>query len=113
LYPQIASNFDHFNDVLESQIARYKKSFPDAIFDLSIYATPTATFNGKGGEGGDGSDELGKTALVFGVDALTERHDNPDMLYSHELFHIYHTAKISAKGSCRKCRREFTLLWSL
>lgn len=112
LYSQIADNFDHFNEALDSQMARYKKSFPDAVFDLSIYAAPTVTFNGKGGEGGDGSDELGKTVLVFGIDVLTERHDNPDVLYSHELFHIYHTAKLGVNEQVFLNQGKLTLpLW--
>ncbi len=112
VYPQIAANFDHFNQTLDLQIARYRKTFPDAVFDLTIYAAPTATFNGKGGEGGDGADPAGKTTLVFGIDVLTERHDNPDVLYSHELFHIYHTSKIGVNEQVFLNQGKLTLpLW--
>ena len=112
IYSEVAYNFDHFDEVLAAQIERYKKTFPDAKFDLSIYAAPTATFNGKGGEGGDGGDDLGKTVLAFGIDVLTERHDNPDVLYSHELFHIYHTDKIGVNEQVFLSEGKLTLpLW--
>lgn len=94
LYPSMQSEFRHFDGTLEKQIKRFTQFFPDAHFNLPIYAVPSTTFNGKGGEGGDSGDPEGKTVLAFGIDMIVDRHDNPDVLYSHELFHIYHVSAI-------------------
>lgn len=91
LHDEMMSEFNSFDATLGKQISRFKEFFSDASFSLPIYAAPTTTFNGKGGEGGDSADPLGKTVLAFGIDMIVDRHDNPDVLYSHELFHIYHT----------------------
>jgi hypothetical protein len=92
LHDKMKSQFDLFDEILKNQIDRFVQVFPDAHFDLPIYAAPTTTFNGKGGEGGDSGDPLSKTVLAFGIDMIVDRNDNPDVLYAHELFHIYHTA---------------------
>jgi hypothetical protein len=92
LYPRMTANFNSFDRTLSAQIKKFKNTFPEAAFHLPIYAAPTATFNGKGGENGDSSD--GKTVLAFGIDMMTEFDNDPDVLYSHELFHIYHTDAI-------------------
>lgn len=91
LYPEIAKLFGEFDGTLKSQIAKFTATFPDARFDLQIYAVPSTTFNGKGGESGDG---LGKTVLAFGIDMIADLHGDTDVLYSHELFHIYHAAAV-------------------
>jgi hypothetical protein len=94
LYPEMMNQFTQFDTTLKLQIEKFTHFFPDAYFDLSIYAAPTTTFNGKGGEGGDTEDKLGKTVLAFGIDMLVDLKNDPDVLYSHELFHIYHTSTI-------------------
>jgi len=99
LYPLMTAQFQQFNSILERQIAKFTQFFPDANFRLPIYAAPTATFNGKGGEGGDSGDPLGKTVLAFGIDMIVDRKDDPDVLYAHELFHIYHTDAIGVNES--------------
>ncbi|MBI2516548.1 MAG: hypothetical protein HYV95_06490 [Opitutae bacterium] len=89
LYPAMIANFERFPATIATQVARFRRSFPDAVFTGPIYAAPVASFNGKGGEGGsaDGSGEL---TLAFGIDLISERNDDVDILYAHELFHIYH-----------------------
>lgn len=94
LYPAMMSEFDQFDSTLKLQIEKFVQFFPDANFDLPIYAAPTVTFNGKGGEGGESGDKLGKTVLAFGIDMIIDLKNDPDVLYSHELFHIYHTSAI-------------------
>lgn len=94
LYPEIAKQFDSFERTLTDQVKRFQKFFDDAHFEAAIFAAPTTTFNGKGGEGDDSTDPLGKTFLAFGIDMIVDRKDNPDVLYAHELFHIYHTEKV-------------------
>ena len=94
LYPKIIADFDHFNSTLKTQIDKFHSYFPDSEFNLPIYAAPTASFNGKGGEGGDSAGKPGQTVLAFGIDMSVALKNDPDVLYSHELFHIYHTSAI-------------------
>ena len=84
---EVQANFDDFDTTLKSQIRKFRVVFPSAAFTIPIMAIPAPTFNGKT----DSYDDHGrKHFLAFGVDTLTIRHDNPDVLYSHELFHVYH-----------------------
>lgn len=94
LYSRMTESFRSFEKTLSLQIGKFQNFFSDAKFSLPIYAAPTTTFNGKGGEGGDSGDALGKTVLAFGIDMMVEYDNDPDVLYSHELFHIYHTEAI-------------------
>jgi hypothetical protein len=105
----IESNFKSFEVVLEKQIANYKKKFPDAEFSLDIYAAPTAgSFNGKAG---DIATKPGETVLAFGMDMIVERNDDANVLYSHELFHVYHVALLDLNEEKSK-RAKLTLpLW--
>jgi hypothetical protein len=112
LYGGMKAEFDQFDRTLKKQIDRFAQFFPDSHFNLPIYAAPTTTFNGKGGEGGDSGDPLGKTVLAFGIDMIIDRKDNPDVLYSHELFHIYHTAAASVSDKVFSNEGKLTLpLW--
>jgi len=111
LYPAIVANFERFPGTLRTQIARFRQSFPDAEFTLPIYAAPVACFNGKGDEGG-GSDGRGGMVLAFGIDVITARADNPDILYAHELFHIYHAGAAGLSPQVFAAEGKLTLpLW--
>ena len=84
---EIQSNFSNFNLTLETEIKRFKNAFPSTHFKRPIMAVLAPTFNGKS----DSYKDNGEIHfLAFGIDTLTIRHDNPDVLYSHELFHLYH-----------------------
>lgn len=84
---EIQSNFRKFQTTLELEISKFKARFPSATFSLPIMAVPAPTFNGKT----DSYEDNGrKHFLAFGIDTLTIRDDNPEVLYSHELFHVYH-----------------------
>lgn len=87
-FETINNLFKTFNSTLAHQIENYKKFFPDADFDIPIIAMPGATFNGKGG-----STKKHELVLAFGMDMIHFLDGNPDVLYSHELFHIYHLKK--------------------
>lgn len=93
-YDLIIKNFETFDETLAKQINNYKQLFPDADFSKTpIYAVPSlGAFNGKGSSLNSAPE---KTILVFGIDMLTWRNDDPDILYSHELFHIYHIDKMN------------------
>lgn len=87
-FESIDGLFKMFNSTLAKQIENYKKFFPDADFDIPIIAIPGASFNGKGG-----STKKHELVLAFGMDMIHFLDGNPDVLYSHELFHIYHLKK--------------------
>lgn len=87
-FESIDNLFKIFNSTLARQVENYKKFFPDADFDIPIIAMPGATFNGKGG-----STQKHELVLAFGMDMIHFLDGNPDVLYSHELFHIYHLKK--------------------
>jgi len=72
LYPAMIENFHSFDATLSSQIGKFQTFFSDAKISLPIYAAPTTTFNGKGGEGGESGDDLGQTVLAFGIDMMVE-----------------------------------------
>jgi uncharacterized protein YjaZ len=87
-FESIDKLFKAFNFTLVQQIEHFKKFFPDANFDIPIIAMPGATFNGKGG-----LTKKHELILAFGMDMIHFLNGNPDVLYSHELFHIYHLKK--------------------
>ena len=92
-YDDIIKYFESFENTLNTQIIRYSELFPDADFGKTpIYAIPSlGSFNGKAGGLDSKQDE---TILVFGLDLIHKRRDDPNILYAHELFHIYHVDKM-------------------
>jgi uncharacterized protein YjaZ len=87
LAPAMKDLFAHFEETLNTQIDRFEKVFPGAKFTLPVYAAPVTTFNGRAGEVGNHPDQ---PVLAFGIDLTADLHSDPGVLYSHELFHIYH-----------------------
>ena len=82
--------FMTFDQALERQIEKFTEKFPDTNFKKKIYAIPGATFNGKSGEVGPQKE----TVLAFGIDIIDEYEDDIEVLFSHELFHLYHLEKL-------------------
>lgn len=100
--------FDSFEDTVAEQIKKYSAKFPDSKFTNKIYAVPGATFNGK-------ADELSQTketVLAFGINIMIEIDDDPDVLYSHEFFHIYHHNRLNIDEKTYVEKGKLTLpLW--
>ncbi|MBI4374863.1 MAG: hypothetical protein HY549_00275 [Elusimicrobia bacterium] len=91
-YPELAPKIDlafrQFEHVLGLQVDRFRQIFPDARFDLDIYAGLSPTFLGMvtSLEPGGGS-----PVLVFAIDSIAaDAERSPALLYAHELFHVYH-----------------------
>lgn len=84
----IEANFRTFEATLAVQEKKFKITFPSARLKLPIMAVTAPTFNGKSDSYEDGGHIH---FLAFGIDLLTIRGDNPDVLYTHELFHAYHS----------------------
>jgi hypothetical protein len=103
-YPEILKLFNNFEITLNSQINKYKQYFPDAEFNVPIIAMPGASFNGKGGE-----TKKHETVLAFGVDIIHQLKGNTDILYSHELFHIYHVKKANITAQTFMSTGKMTL----
>ena len=98
---EIEAEFEHFPQLLQENLTIFQKTFPD--FDLSqtpVFAVPSLLkFNGKGTEA------YGPKALAFGIDTIVyfrkeprffprvNAKSNAKVLYSHEMFHIYHGQK--------------------
>ncbi|MBS1986256.1 MAG: hypothetical protein JST16_19005 [Bdellovibrionales bacterium] len=109
-YESIEASFRTFDSTLQVQIRRFHALFPDARFDLDIYAIPSAlTFNGKGGSLAS-SPKI--TIMAFGLDQITEGEDDLDTLFSHELFHLYHASMINvSEDRFNREGRMTLLLW--
>jgi hypothetical protein len=76
----------------ESQVARFKKSFPDLQDDIPVVFMPSLlSFNGKG------VNLPTKSALMIGVDFTTLRGHDLNVLFSHEFFHVYQFNKLRGK----------------
>lgn len=89
LIPEMTRLFAEFEPTLQQQCARFQESFPEFRRDFPVYAIPSVgRFNGKAGM------VEGQLVLAFGIDQIAARHDNPDVLYAHELFHVYHLRRM-------------------
>ena len=94
---------------MAQQIHKYTQRFPDAEFNIPIYAAVGFTFNGQSDYIDSDPNNL---ILAFGVDVITERDDDPNLLYSHELFHIYHMNLIGLNEEIFLKQGKLTLpLW--
>jgi hypothetical protein len=81
LHGWIGSNFDR-------NLADFKNALPDFIWSGSVVFMPTLFgFDSGGGQ------LNGKSFLIFGLDAIAKLHGPRaalSVLFSHELFHLYH-----------------------
>ena len=82
---EICSRFDFFEQEFKEQISRFKNAFPNFHIEIPIFALPTlGKFNGRVGSLGK------KDFLLFGIDTIVMQNDPEPILYSHEMFHVYH-----------------------
>ena len=84
LEPRIKQAFGDFNKLVDTEISAFRQRFPDAKLDQPIYAALAPTFNGRTGT------LRHRQILAFGLDSMLERGDDPNVLFAHELFHLYH-----------------------
>lgn len=89
-YATYKMQFDIFNETVHDYVHKYEQKYRDVRFKAKIYAIPGATFNGKVGTTFAGPKEI----LVFGIDVIDEIDDDVDVLFSHEMFHLYHNQKL-------------------
>lgn len=91
LRQDITASLDHFDALLAEQGRRFFAAFPDAPKTTQVFAVPSLlSFNGK-------SDQLSTSSesqLFFGVDYIVQHHDDTDVLFAHEFFHVHHFDKM-------------------
>ncbi len=85
LYPAIMQEFGQFEERVKTNIARFHKEFADAHFSHTIYAAITARYDGR-----VEIDKQGKIIQGFGIEVITKEKRDTNVLYAHELFHVYH-----------------------
>ncbi len=110
-FEKVVDMFDSFNETLSRQMSKYSKLFPGSDFsNTPIVVLPSAmTFNGRGGSHKDYPDV---PVLYMGIDFISQRNDNIDILYSHELFHIYHVDRMKVNEEVFLKKGKMTLpLW--
>ncbi|MGB6306273.1 MAG: hypothetical protein WBF89_00670 [Steroidobacteraceae bacterium] len=88
-YPRVSDQILAAAKTLESsapsKTAQFRRLFPDAPARPSIQWVLAPNFDAKSGLLGDGT-----PVLAFAVDSLVLEHADMDVLFPHELFHLYH-----------------------
>lgn len=72
---------------IPARIAEFKKLFPDASAHPAIQVLLAPNFDAKSGVMPDNS-----PVLAFAVDSLFLEHADMDIVFPHELFHLYHAS---------------------
>lgn len=101
---KIMNDLQVFESVLALQMKRYRDVFTDAEFPVTCYGVVGGNFLGRVGTDPKTKERI----LAFGIDKMADMQVNPDIIYSHELFHVYHGTKsdIDSDG------RMITQLWA-
>ena len=88
-YPELAVDIPAeertLRRVLDQQIPRFHRVFPDADLNLPIEWLLAPNFDAKSGVLADG-----RPMLVFSVDSVSLKKAALDIVVPHELFHLYH-----------------------
>jgi hypothetical protein len=88
-YPLVSAEILSAARTLESgaamKVAQFRRLFPDAAARPSIQWVLAPNFDAKSGVLGNGT-----PVLAFAVDSLVLEHADMDVLFPHELFHLYH-----------------------
>jgi hypothetical protein len=84
LGPEMLERFPQMERDIPRYLEEFKSVFPALEDTFTIYVLPAMFFNGKTAT----VDQ--QQALLFGLDQIVERNDDLGLLFSHELFHIYH-----------------------
>lgn len=84
----------NIENTLPARLTSFQKTFPDFACSTPIYFLYSA-----GAFDGAVRDVEGKPALMFGVDEIARIHGQQDSaLFSHELFHVYHSQIIKEQS---------------
>jgi hypothetical protein len=83
---KLFESLDSASSVAWSQVKRFKKVFPDLEDGTPVIFLPVSQANGTAIT----LPTYGRRALVIGLDTILNLHNNLDVVFSHEFFHIYH-----------------------
>lgn len=84
---QMLSLFAEGTHIVAEQEEKFRAQFPNLRDNITIYLIPSVfSFNGKSTILPTSSDPI----LLLGIDLIIKRHDNLNVLFSHEFFHVYH-----------------------
>jgi len=88
-YRQIAARIPPaaraLNAEIPARVAAFRKVFPDASATPSVQVLLAPDFDAKSGVLGNG-----EPVLAFAIDSLLLEHADLDVIFPHELFHLYH-----------------------
>jgi len=73
--------FASFDAKVTARLRKFLRHFPDANLPQDIYAGPAINFTGKA---------HGGHLVGFGIDLITQLEQDLNIIFDHELFHIYH-----------------------
>ena len=90
---RIAPAAREFRTRSTEQVARFAALFPDAQRHPPIELLLAPNFDAKSGVRADG-----KPVLVFAIDTLVLAKSNYDVLFPHELFHLYHANRAGIRN---------------
>lgn len=89
LMPTMQANFTAFQRTIEAQLNKFEEMFPEPKLNVPVYAALSPNFNGRGATlSVPGKPD--QTILAFSMDMISSRKDSMEILFPHELFHIYH-----------------------
>ncbi len=88
------ASLDTANSVALSQAKRFKGVFPDLEDGTPVIFIPISQANGTAIT----LPTYGKRALVIGLDTILNLHNNLDVVFSHEFFHIYHFKQLDGEA---------------
>lgn len=104
---KMMQEFATFEEKIAINTAKFVKYFSDVNFPHAIYAAPAIKFDGKA---------YRDQVIGFGIDLLVELNQknfkiNPQVLYTHELFHIYHARASQIQKYARIANSPMFFLW--
>lgn len=107
-YRQIAARIPPaaraLNAEIPARVAAFRKLFPDASATPSVQVLLAPNFDAKSGVLGEG-----KPVLAFAIDSLLLEHADLDVIFPHELFHLYHSTHAGVQNDVVMTGADLTL----
>jgi hypothetical protein len=107
--PAMEEEFKEFPTVLGTEVERFRKACPDARLAVTVFAVPSPTFDGKVDSLASKPEE---NVLAFGMEEIVDNQEDPNVLYAHELFHVYQGERVGLNAKVYETKGKFSLpLW--
>ncbi len=105
--PKMLLLFDQAEEIAKRQVARIQTQLKDFNPNITIYFLPSAlTFNALVTTT---SADMSHYILIIGVDGIALGNNDLDIVFSHELFHMYHFDK---SGLVSEFSSSLSPLWT-